>query len=372
MRVLHVTSGNMYGGVETFLATLARESATVPEMETEFGVCFEGRCSQELASLGHVPHVLGRVRLSRPDTLLRARRALTALLRRSVFDVVVCHQPWTYIVFGGVARRARRPAVLWVHMAGDGQHWLERLTRMVQRPDLAVCNSHFSAARLSQWMSGANVEHVYCPVSTPEASVAGDDRTKIRHALDTPQSDIVVVQVSRLEAWKGQHALLEALSHLRDVPGWSCWIVGGAQRPSEVAYQRQLETIARDGGIADRVRFTGERADVPRLLAAADLFCQPNTSPEPFGLSLVEAMHAGLPVVTSSIGGACEIVDASCGVLTPPGDSRALSSALKRLVTDPDLRASLGAAARRRPGVLCDAPRQMRRIHQVLSSVAAA
>ena len=53
---------------------------------------------------------------------------------------------------------------------------------------------------------------------------------------------------------------------------------------------------------------------MPALLAAADLFCQPNTAPEPFGLSLVEALQAGLPVVTSGIGGACEIVDASCGV----------------------------------------------------------
>ena len=97
MRVLHVTSGNMYGGVETFLATLARESALVPEMDSEFAVCFEGRCSQELESLGHRPHLLGRVRLSRPHTLIRARRALTSLLRRTAYDVVVCHQPWPYV-----------------------------------------------------------------------------------------------------------------------------------------------------------------------------------------------------------------------------------------------------------------------------------
>ena len=109
MRVLHVTSGNMYGGVETFLATLAREAAAAPEMESEFAVCFEGRCSEELASLGHVPHLLGRVRLSRPHTLLRARRALRGAAAPQRYDVVVCHQPWTYVVFGSVARRAGAP-----------------------------------------------------------------------------------------------------------------------------------------------------------------------------------------------------------------------------------------------------------------------
>jgi glycosyltransferase involved in cell wall biosynthesis len=120
------------------------------------------------------------------------------------------------------------------------------------------------------------------------------------------------------------------------------------------------------------VRFLGQRSDVPRLLAGADLFCQPNTAPEPFGISLVEALQAGLPVVTSGVGGACEIVDASCGLLTPPGDSTALADALKRLVIDRELRVRLGAGARCRPAVLCDASRQMRRIHQVLSSVSAA
>ena len=369
MRVLHITSGNMYGGVETFLATLARESAAAPEMESEFAVCFEGRCSQELALLGHVPHLLGRVRLSRPHTLVRARRALAALLRRTTYDVVVCHQPWNYVVFGTVARRTGCPIVLWVHMAGEGRHWLEVLARRA-RPDLAICNSQFTAQKTARWLPGV-IEHVYCPVSAPSAMRFVPDRTSVRRSLNTPTQDVVVIQVSRLESWKGQHVMLDALTRLREVGGWTCWIAGGAQRQSDVAYREQLEMIARDGGIADRVRFLGERHDIPALLAAADLFCQPNTAPEPFGLSLVEGLQAGLPVVTSGVGGACEIVDASCGVLTPPGDSTALADALKRLVLDGELRARLGAAARRRPAVLCDASRQMRRIHQVLSSVAA-
>ena len=151
----------------------------------------------------------------------------------------------------------------------------------------------------------------------------------MRRSLKTPAQDVVVIQVSRLESWKGQHVLLDALARIRDVGGWTCWIAGGAQRPSDVRYREQLEAIATQGGIADRVRFLGERNDVPALLAAADLFCQPNTAPEPFGLSLVEALQAGLPVVTSGVGGACEIVDGSCGLLTPPGDSMALADALE-------------------------------------------
>jgi glycosyltransferase involved in cell wall biosynthesis len=135
---------------------------------------------------------------------------------------------------------------------------------------------------------------------------------------------------------------------------------------------RELQEFADRRGIASRVNFLGERTDVPSILRAADIFCQPNTAPEGFGLSMIEAMHAGLPVVTSEIGGACEIVNESCGVLTPAGDELALSTALKTLIIDCDRRRQLGAGALERPGVLCDATRQMRRIHNVLSTVAAA
>lgn len=359
----------MYGGVETFLATLARESAAAPEMESRFVVCFEGRFSQELGELGNAPHVVGHVRVSRPHTVIRARRALAALLRREPFDVVVCHQPWPYVLFGGVARRAGRPVVLWVHMATEGDHWLERLARRV-RPDLAICNSRFTAAQTARWLPGL-IEHVYCPVSVPHGADAEADRAALRRSLQTPAQDVVVMQASRLESWKGQHVLLGALATLREVPGWTCWIAGGVQRPSEAAYSEQLQAMARDRGIANRVRFLGERTDVPRLLAAADVFCQPNTAPEPFGLALVEALQAGVPVVTSGVGGACEIVDDSCGVLTPAGDASALAAALLRLIADPARVRRLGDAARMRSRAICDPTRQMRRIHDVLSSVAA-
>jgi glycosyltransferase involved in cell wall biosynthesis len=256
-------------------------------------------------------------------------------------------------------------------MATSGTHWIERLARR-NTPDLAICGSRFSAASLCQWLSGASIELVYCPVSQPDVSGAPKSRQRIRHDFGVADEEVVIVQVSRLDALKGHRVLLQALARLRGVRGWSCWIVGGGSQAGEVAYLRELECAAQASGIADRVTFLGERNDVSEILAAADVFCQPNTAPDAFGLSLVEALQAGLPVVTSAIGGACEIVDASCGMLTEPGDSTALAEALKRLVADTALRGRLGDAARHRPAALCDAPRQMRRIYQVLSSVAAA
>ena len=121
--------------------------------------------------------------------------------------------------------------------------------------------------------------------------------------------------------------------------------------------------------MASRVRFAGEQVDVSAFLGAADIYCQPNTSPEAFGIALVEAQSAGLPVVTSAFGGALEIVDDTCGLLVPHGNIDALAAALGRLLCEPGLRARLARGARERSAALCDPARQIRRTRDVLSSI---
>jgi glycosyltransferase involved in cell wall biosynthesis len=118
--------------------------------------------------------------------------------------------------------------------------------------------------------------------------------------------------------------------------------------------------------VADRVRFLGQRTDVPALLAAADIHCQPNLGAEPFGIAFVEALYAGLPVVTTALGAATEILDESCGVLVPPGDAAGLAEALRRLIEDPRERQRLGRAGPTRASQLCDPARQLNRLAEVL------
>jgi glycosyltransferase involved in cell wall biosynthesis len=148
------------------------------------------------------------------------------------------------------------------------------------------------------------------------------------------------------------------------------WIVGGAQRPHERAYLAELEAQAAAASIADRVRFLGQRADVPQLLAAADVHCQPNISPEPLGLAFIEALNAGLPVVSTRMGGAAEIVTERCGVLVDPGDATALADVLRRLIADPLERARLGEAGPARAAVLSDPARVLRRLSGLRSDLA--
>jgi glycosyltransferase involved in cell wall biosynthesis len=353
MRVLHVYAGNLFGGVETLLVTLAQHRALCPSMQPEFALCFEGRLSDELRAAGGVVHALGSVKVSRPWTVWRARRRLGRLLADSRYDAVLCHSCWPHAVFAPVVRAHGLPLVFWSHDIPAGDSWLERRAARTP-PDLVLANSRITQAALPRLFPGVPSRVLYCPVAAPPPVPDRDQlRRSVRQSVNTPTDAVVIVQCSRLESLKGHDLLLQALGRLREIPGWVCWIIGGAQRPHEREYLDHLERQANALAIRRQVQFLGQRPDVPRLLAAADIHCQPNTGPEAFGIAFVEALHAGLPLVTTALGGALEVVDDGCGFLVPPRDDEALASTLGRLIQDPGLRHWLGTAGPARAKSLC-------------------
>lgn len=366
MRVLHVYSGNLFGGIETMLLACAEVSPADSGVEQEFALCFDERLASDLRARGRAVHLLGPVRMSRPVTAHTARRALGRLLRSSAFDVVVCHAAWSHAIFGGVVRRRGVRLAFWAHDRMTGRHWTERVAKHVP-PDVTICNSRFTQASVAALYPGGPSAVVHPPARlTPPVR----QRRYVRMSLDTPQSAVVIAQASRCEPWKGHRVLLDALVSMRDIPNWMWWVVGGAQRPHEHAFLAELRLAAERGGIADRVRWLGQRSDVATLLAAADLFCQPNLEPEPFGLSFVEALFAGLPVVSAEHGGVREIIDSTCGVLIPPGRVDLLSHALTDLVTRAEHRTALAQTAPVRARTVSEPIAQVRRLRHLLDGVA--
>jgi len=363
MRVLHINAGNLFGGVETLLVTLARLRALTPDVEPEFALCFDGPLRAELKRIGVPVVALGETRVRNPFSVINARRRLAALIQRERFDAVACHMAWAHAIFGPVVKSSGVPLVQWQHMASDGNHWLERWSRW-SPPELVICNSRFTADRLPDYLRAAAVEIVYCPVAPPRADSEAE-RLAARIELETPADAVVIVLASRMQEWKGHRMLLEAARELRATGKWIIWIVGGPQRQFESRYLESLRRMASDYGIAERVRFVGERRDVERLFAAADIHCQPNTTPEPFGIAFIEALYAGLPVVTTAIGGGAEIVDDSCGVLVPPTDPAALAAVLGRMIADPATRKQLGSGGPLRAHELCGPQQQMTRLREM-------
>lgn len=354
LRILHVSSGNLYGGVENTLSILSRLRHWDARLERHFALCFSGRLSEEIAASEAHQTMLGKVRFRYPWQIIRARARLKQLLQRERFDAVICHMIWNLFLFAPAAQRAGLPLIFWMHDVASGHHWIERLGRSV-RPDLVIVNSGFTASTLPKLFPNPPPHVIiHPPAMPPTGPIPSSERGKIRSELGAGPDDVVIIQVGRMEPYKGHQLHLDALALLKEKKQWVCWIVGGAQRPHERDYLARLQQTAATLGIEERVLFLGERSDVARLLAAADIFCQPNTRGEPFGVVFSEALYAGLPVVATAIGGALEIVMEDCGKLVPPGDAAALARALRELIDDPALRLKMGTACPDRAKSLSD------------------
>ena len=345
LRVLHLHSGRDYGGLERMLSCLGTDQAECPRMEAVFGLGYRHRLADELAAAGARMEILGAFSLRRPWQAIRALVRLRGLLRRERFHAVVCHGSSALALLGRGVADLGVPIVFWMHSDTKvrNKNFVETLAGKA-RPRLAICNSAYTAASLPLLFSSPPPHVVvHCPVPRPLAGTNQGRRVALRAELDTPADAVVVILPSRLEEWKGHRVLLEALARLRDFDDWRCWIIGGSFDAEQEQFLQSLRDHAETLGIGQRVAFGGQRNDVPELLAAADIFCQPNLTPEPFGVNVVEALYAGLPVVASDAGGTREIVDDSCGRLTPPGDIAALAAELGRLIGDADYRRALGA-----------------------------
>lgn len=149
----------------------------------------------------------------------------------------------------------------------------------------------------------------------------------------------IVFTAARLHAQKGHRFLLQAATLVPD----AVFVLAGDGPDRD-----QLEMQARHLGLGDRVLFLGYRQDIADLLAACDLFVLPSLY-EGLPLSILEAMAAGRPVISSAIGGTDEAVThGETGLLVPPGNSTELARAINLVLSNPDLAQRLAATAKAR------------------------
>jgi glycosyltransferase involved in cell wall biosynthesis len=156
----------------------------------------------------------------------------------------------------------------------------------------------------------------------------------------------IVGLFSRLTSWKGQHILLRALASLP--PRFCALVVGDALFAEDEEYVRQLHQQVESLGLQERVRFLGFRENVWELMASCDVLVHCSVLAEPFGRVVVEGMATGKPMVAVDAGGVPEIIeDSRTGLLIPPGDAKALATALQRLEANPTWAKVLGEAGRK-------------------------
>ncbi len=165
------------------------------------------------------------------------------------------------------------------------------------------------------------------------------DKNEMRQKLGVAPMHTIGI-LATLRDWKGHNYLLDAFKQLRPAfPGWQLIIIGdGPQRA-------RLTARVENENLADRVRFVGNVDNVPEWLSTLDLFTLPSYGDEGVPQGIMQAMACGLPVVSTPVGAIAEAVqDGTTGMLVTPKSADALADALRKLMSDPALRASMSKA----------------------------
>jgi glycosyltransferase involved in cell wall biosynthesis len=181
--------------------------------------------------------------------------------------------------------------------------------------------------------------------------------------------------VATFARWKGHEVFLRALAALPATVSVRGYIIGAPvyqTRGSQYSMD-ELHALAARLGLAGRVGFTGFVDDVGAAMRALDIVVHASTQPEPFGLSIVEAMACGKPVIASRAGGAAEIIEASGAALFHrPGDAADLANQITQLAGDLAKRQCLGRAGRAAAERLFARPRLAQELIPIYQRVASA
>jgi glycosyltransferase involved in cell wall biosynthesis len=286
------------------------------------------------------------------DGLTWAR--LTGIIRRGRFDIVHTHSSKAGILGRWAARAARTPVV--VHTVhGFGFHAFQRrpirrlyqgLERLTSRVTSAFITPSARDCETGVQL-GIGAPEQYRVIRyglTPDRLVPAADRIGIREELGIPAAAPLVGTIACLKPQKAPEDFVEAFRRIvQRVPDvHALWVGDGALRPHVERLQQAL-------GLTRSLHLLGWRTDVPRLLAAMDVFVLASRW-EGLPIACLEALAAGVPIVATAAGGIPEVVaDGRNGLLVPIAEPARLADAVVRLLQDAALRQRMREANRRAP-----------------------
>jgi glycosyltransferase involved in cell wall biosynthesis len=384
MTVLFLSPSAERGGAERVLLTMTAALRNAhPAMPLHVMLLGDGPLTGQLQA-----HRVGTTCLHLPAAAARLGDSQLALgVARGKLDL--CRQGVLAVPgmcgflrrFGALVRRLR-PAL--VHSNGIKTHVLARLAGLDDLPVIWHVHDFYGARPLARRLLRWSARRMHAAVAVSRA-VAADLRSVVQNrpvlvvpnAIDTARFRPRVVDPGRLDAlagkppvspttlrvglvatyarWKGHDVFLNAAAHLlRSTkagaePRVRFYIIGGPvyQTHGSQFSGVELHGLATALGIDRHCGFIGFQPDPWEIYPALDIVVHASTRPEPFGLTIIEAMACGRAVIATAAGGAAELVTPGQDALAvPPGDPAALADAIEQLLADAELRQRLGASAR--------------------------
>lgn len=345
MKILHVTHGLSRGGLENGVVSLANG---LPAGEFDQAIC----CLDLLGELA------SRVPARVPIFLMNRRRhdlTLPWRLRRTIEDwkpdIVHCRN-WNAWPDTLAAHRFAPSGgrLVWsFHGFADGDAFplrrrlASRLLSVGTDRLVAVCRHSAEIFSERTGIAAHRFEVLYNGVDTRRFAPA-QDRAARKAALGIDPGRLVVLTVANLTAIKDHRSLVRVVASLASAEAVLPRFLFVGEGPLRADLKALIDSL----GLRDTIDLVGSSGQVADYLAAADAFVLPSRL-EGMSNAILEAMASGLPVIANAVGGNPELVaHGQTGLLCEAGDPGAMVAALRRLMSDADLRQRMGHAARRR------------------------
>jgi glycosyltransferase involved in cell wall biosynthesis len=357
MRVLLVSPVGEHGGAEQVFLALGEHLPGLG-VDPVLALMRPGPLAELAAARGMKVHVFRDHRYRELHNVLRGIRWLQRLAARERVDVV--HSNLTAHLYGGpAARRTGCPEVWHIHDYPHRRSLLEQL--LLRMPtDFALFTTNRVAEGFPRLLRGPHA--VVYPICTePRARESAATPAEIRSRYGLAEGPLLLT-VGRLQEHKGHRHLIEAVPEvLRHVPDAIFVIAGKASDRAQEQYAMQLEAMCAGLGVDANVRFVGyvPGEDLEALYQEASALIHPAVT-EGFGLTLLEAMSHGVPVVAAAADGPRELIrPGENGLLAPPGDHERLAESIIDVLSSPDLAATLARNGEQLAGAL--SPEEMAR-----------
>ena len=340
MRILQICSARQIGGGERHLADLAN-GLTRRGHDVFAALIPSSPLPPELSSVPkqNIVQVPMRSVLNVSSALKLARFA-----SENRIQIIHAHVARDYPLAALVARRSSAHLILTRHVLFPMNRAHKLTLRRTDRI-IAVSQAVADELRSQRIFSEDQIVLIHNGIDVDRFARGREDRFTNNKDAD---QNLRVGMIGHLAPIKGQEDFIRAAAIVcrrrRDVE----FVIAGEDKSRSGEHRRRIETLIAELNLEQRLSLIGWVDDVAKLLSKFDLFDSPSRS-EPFGLSIVEAMAAGVPVIATASEGAREIIDdRQTGRLVPIGDVEALAEAISGLLADCELRERLSAEAQRR------------------------
>jgi glycosyltransferase involved in cell wall biosynthesis len=378
MRVVFLNPGAELGGAERALIdVIASIRARSPEIEMALIAAGEGPLLEVAASQGigvtALPFDRRFAEVGDSALIGADRRAFATFARRVVgasgaavgyasrlraaihsYRPSVIHSNGAKMHLLGAAVRDRAPLVWHIHdFIGDRRVVSHAMRALSWRARAAIANSRAVAEDARRLFPHLPTTVVYNACDTDRFTPSGVAADLDALAGRSSAGPLVRVGlVATYARWKGQDVFLDAARRAlaTGIRPTRFYVVGGPLYETQASQfgRDELEAMARDLGIRQHVVFVPFQARIDEVYRALDVVVHASTRPEPFGLTIVEAMACGRAVVVSAAGGAAELFeDGVDAVGVPLRDAERMARAVITLADDAGRRSQIGAAARR-------------------------